>query len=381
MMTRPLPTLNDMKDVRGKRVIVRASLDVPIQDGVVQNYFRVMRAIPTMLNLVNAGARVIILTHIGRDPKTTLAPLAPILNEHVPTTFIPHLLGREVEQAIESLQNGSVLLLENLRSHVEEETNDEGFARKLASYGDYYVNDAFAVSHRAHASIVGIPKYLPHFAGFTFAEEYNQLQKVLKPEAPSLFILGGAKFETKQPLIEQYAEAYTNVFVGGALANDLFKGKGYEVGKSLLSPVDLSESPLLLKKNILIPTDVTTLRGDTRRVTDSTTVEKDENIRDAGPKTMKMLAPLIKKAKTILWNGPFGDYEHGFDTYTKECAKLIAESEAYSVVGGGDTVAAIESLALNEKFGFLSTAGGAMLCFLEDGTLPGIEALLQEKTK
>lgn len=366
-------------DLRGKYVLVRTSFDVPIKDGKVQNTFRIAKALPTITFLREQGARVLLLTHIGRDPKNTTLPLIDSLLElGVSAKHVPAVIGPTVEEAIAQMDDGAVVLLENLRVHAEEEANDETFAKTLASYADIYVNDAFAVSHRAHASIVGIPKYIPGYAGITFMEEYSELNKALEPEHPSLFILGGAKFETKAPLIEQYSHEYTNTFIGGAIANDFLKGKGCEVGSSLVSPVDLHGNPLLVQKNVLLPVDMIAVGDDGAHPAVCSTMQHDEKILDVGPETIKMLAPYIERAKTILWNGPLGNYEAGYDAATKACAELVAKSSAYSIVGGGDTVAAIESLGIQEAFGFLSTAGGAMLEFLEKRTLPGIEAL--EKT-
>ncbi len=370
-------TLTDIGDVQGKRVIVRASLDVPIKDGVVQNYFRVERAIPTIQFLLERGAKVVILTHIGRDPKNSTSPLVEALKRYISVTYVDGVVGEEVQQAIEKMENGTALLLENVRAYAEEEANDAAFAARLATNGDIFVNDAFAVSHRAHASIVGISAHIPGYAGITFFEEYTELQKALSPQTPSLFILGGAKFETKAPLIEEYTLHYTHAFVGGAIANDFLKAKGYEVGESLLSPVDLSDSPLLVKENLLLPIDVVAVSGSESRQVASDEVRSDEKILDVGLGTVEMLTPYIQSAKTILWNGPMGNYEGGYDVATKALAEKIAQSEAFSIVGGGDTVAAIEALGLNESFGFLSTAGGAMLEFLEKKSLPGIDALKQ----
>lgn len=375
MSTTSIKTLKEMPELTGKVVIVRASLDVPIKDGVVQNHFRVTRAVPTIEHLLDGGAKVIILTHVGRDPKNSTLPLVEALKKYIPVTHVDAVIGEEVMEAIKNMPEKSVLLLGNLRAHKEEEENDEVFAKTLASYADFYVNDAFAVSHRAHASIVGIPKFIPSFGGFTFMEEYTELTKALTPVAPSLFILGGAKYETKVRLVEDYTNSYTHTFIGGALANDFLKGKGYEVGTSLVSPVDLSNSPLLQKENLLLPPDVLAVKGDVSRVSPSDGVTPEENILDIGEKSIEMLAPYIKDAQTILWNGPLGYYEGGYDKATKACAQLVAESNAFSIVGGGDTVAAIESLGISDSFGFLSTAGGAMLEFLEKKTLPGIDAL------
>ncbi len=369
--------IRSIKDVpvSGKRVIVRTSLDVPIKEGVVQNAFRIEKAMPTINHLLQGGARVILLTHVGRDPKNSTLPLLEPLRQYCAVTHVDAVLGEAVESAVEHMQECSVLLLGNLRAHTEEEENSESFAKELALYADVYVNDAFAVSHRAHASIVGIPKYIPGYAGLTFMEEYTELSKALTPEQPSLFILGGAKFETKSPLIEQFSHKYSHTFIGGALANDFLKAKGCEVGTSLVSPVDLKGNPLLLEERILLPVDMIARGEHEAHVAVCNTMQADEKILDVGPESISMLEPYIKEAKTILWNGPLGNYEAGFDDATKACARLVAESDAYSIVGGGDTVAAIESLGLSESFGFLSTSGGAMLEFLEKRTLPGIEAL------
>jgi len=373
-MISPRP-ITELTDLYGMRVIVRASLDVPMHNGVVQNEFRVTRAIPTIAYLIERGARVIIITHLGRNPENSTLPLIASLEKHIPVTHVPGVVGEDVYGRVAHMKEGSAILLENLRSLPGEEGNDPVLAETLASYADFYVNDAFAVSHRAHASIVGVPKHLPSFAGITFMEELTELTKALTPEHPSLFILGGAKYETKEPLIEAYAETYTHSFIGGALANDFLKAKGFEVGASLVSPVDLRENPIVEKENILIPTDVVAVKDDVYRTIGVEEVSPDEKILDVGPQTIETLAPYIREAKTILWNGPLGNYEDGYGDATKACAELIAQSDAFSIVGGGDTVAAIEALGLGESFGFLSTAGGAMLEFLEKKTLPGIEAL------
>lgn len=364
-----------LEDVYGLRFLVRSSLDIPIENGVAEDHFRLRRAIPTFLHLLDKGARVIILTHVGRDPENSTAPLVPLLERYFPVKHVPAVVGDDVYGAIAHMKEGTALILQNLRAHPGEEKNDEEFARTLASYADFYVNDAFAVSHREHASIVGLPKHLPAFAGFTFLEEYDGLRKAFTPGEPSLFVLGGAKFETKAPLIEEYSKTYAHTFIGGALANDFLKGKGYEVGTSLVSGVSLSGSPLLTDERIIIPEDVVVEHDGIKRTALTPDVRADERIVDVGIESIEKLASHIESAQTILWNGPLGNYEGGYDVATKRCAELIAKSSAFSVVGGGDTVAAIEALGLNDSFGFLSTAGGAMLEFLEKKTLPGIEMI------
>lgn len=380
-----LPKLTDIDALKGRYVFLRASLNVPIENGVVRNQFRLMRGMATLNYLTHAGARVILAGHISNDKKTekseTLLPVYEVLKEHSSITFCEEVTTTLTKNKRDSLQDGEVLLIENLRHDPREKKNDANFARELADLADLYVNDSFAVSHREHASVVGITKYIKGYAGLNFVHEVEELEKARKPESPSLFLIGGAKFETKIPLISEYLDTYDNIFVGGALAHDFFKAKGFEIGKSRFSDTDMKKSSLLDNKKILLPIDVTVMGPKGIRVTTPDNVEKDENILDSGPATTDMLSKYINEAKTILWNGPLGDYKKGFDKGTVACAKSVADAAGYSIVGGGDTIAAIESLNCQEKFGFLSTAGGAMLVFLEKGTLPGIEALKHSKKK
>lgn len=378
---KPVAITEVTKNLRGKTVLVRASLNAPTEDGEVTNHFRITRAIPTISCLAHAGAKVVVLAHIGRDPNESLEPVYEALKERFPITFLPSLERDLIADAVTSMADGDVLLLENVRSDAREKENNDAFAQMLASYADIYVNDAFADSHREHASIVGIPKYLPGYMGQSFKEEYLQLSFVEKPKHPAFFVTGGAKFETKRPLIERFLTLYDYVFVGGALANDFLKAKGHEVGTSLVSESTEGIEALLHNEKLLLPADVVVEGPQGVRTVAADAVEKDEKIVDVGPDTIAFLRGKIMESKTILWNGPLGFYEGGYDTATKQMATLIAESPGYSVVGGGDTIAAIESLGLNDRFCFLSTAGGAMMTFLEKGTLPGIEALLESKKK
>lgn len=376
MNNHPLPQITDCPDLKDKRVLVRADFDVPVENGRVVDGFRLLRGLPTIEFLVDAEAKVILLGHIGRDPENSLQPVYGFLQEKFDLVFTGELLGEQTTKAVAEMSAGQVVMLENLRQDPREKENDPEFAKQLASLADIYVDGAFSVAHREHASMVGVPQLLPGYASINFAHEVSELSKALEPQSPALFILGGAKFETKIPLVERYLEIYDQVFVGGALANDLFKGLGYEVGQSLVSEIDLSDHPLLKHPKIILPIDVVvkTEDGDTK-VVPADEVSATENILDVGPASIEMLREKAEQAKTILWNGPMGDYEHGFDAQTKACAQMIADSDAYSVVGGGDTVAAIEELDIQAEFGFVSTAGGAMLEFLEHGTLPAIEVL------
>lgn len=375
MASPTLPSIADVADLEGTYVLVRISLNVPVANGAVTNLFRIEQCMPTIKHLINKGARVILCSHIGRKEDESLLPVHQALQQFISVQFSPEVVGETTTRMRNELRNGEVLLLENVRRDPREVENDPAFAAELAALADVFVNDDFAASHRAHASLHAICKLLPSYAGLNFIHEHTELLKVMHPESPSLFILGGAKFETKMPLVEKYLDIYDHIFIGGALANDFFKAKGFEVGTSLVSEISLRDSHLLSHPKILLPVDVTAVKNDVPRVTEPNMVEKDESILDVGPKTIEMLTSFVKPAKTVLWNGPMGNYENGFKRETLACAELVAEAEAYTVVGGGDTVAAIESLHAEDRYSFLSTAGGAMLTFLEEGTLPALEAL------
>lgn len=365
---------------RGQRILLRASLNVPLQNGVVSNPFRLDRALQTIEELSLHGARVIVLGHIGREQTASLKPVFEALRTRakVPIQFCDGVSGKSVEKKVQTLRDGDVLLLENVRRDARETANDPTFAAELALLGDVYVNDAFSDAHRRHASIVGIPKLLPSFAGPRFMEELRGIQEAITPKSPSLAIVGGAKFITKEPLLKTLLTKYDRVFVGGALANDFLEAQGHSVGASLTSPHS-SAKELLKDSKLLLPTDVAVLTADEKKVVKKVDdIQTKDQVYDVGPASIKKLAPHIEKARTILWNGPLGNFEAGFDEATNEVAKLIAETKAVSVVGGGDTIAAIEKLHLSERFSFVSTAGGAMLQFISEGTLPGIEVLQEE---
>ena len=372
----PFKSITECQQLKGKYVLLRASTNVPIKNGEVSNQFRLVRGLATVRYLVSEGAKVIIVGHVGSDGSISIKPVADIFAQHIKSSFVPAITGAVVKNTRDKMQDGDVIFLENIRRDPREKENDSDFARELADLADIYVNDAFAASHRVHTSLVGVPLLLPSYVGLNFVHEYEELTKARHPKSQSLFMLGGAKFGTKLPLVEKFLDIYDCVFIGGALANDFFKAKGYEVGRSMVSEVDLSDSPLLNNDRVLVPVDVTVQNGvGETRVCAPNELKVDEIIYDMGPATVTLLKLMIEKAATVLWNGPFGDYEKGFDQYTKEVASLVALAKCYSVVGGGDTVASIETLGLQDKFNFMSTAGGAMLTFLETGTLPAIEAL------
>jgi len=369
-------TLEDIGDVRGKRVIVRSELNTPIENGKVSDNYRIEKAAPTLTWLSERGAKTIVIAHLGRNPEDSLRPVYEELKKILPSAkFVPDLIGEEASGAVASLQEGEVLLLENVRCNEGEKKNDEALSKALACYAEYYVDDAFGATHRSHASVVGIPMHIPSYAGLLVEREIKELSNGLSPESPSLFILGGAKFETKEPLLEAVIERYDNIFIGGALANDFLKAKGYEVGASLVSEGAEGIHELAQSEKIVLPIDVF-VEGETavvvKKVED---VLQNEKIVDIGPESITELGMSIAHAEFLLWNGPLGYYEGGFTESTRETAQLVADAKGYSIIGGGDTVAAIRNLDLEDKMNFISTGGGAMLEFLVRGELPGIKAL------
>ncbi len=368
--------ITEERNLKGKYVIVRSSCNVPLDDnGQVTNRYRLKRALPTLQFLRDAGARTILLAHIGREETDTLRPVFDAFLTLIPMTWGGNVGKAELLTARNQMSDGDIVMVENLRQDAREANNDTTFAAELAELGDIYVDDAFDNIHREHASMVGIPTLLPSFAGITLAEEVAHLSAVMTPQPPALLMLGGAKFETKLPLIEKYLALYDQVFVGGALANDILLADGHTVGTSLVSEMSLRGLPFLMSEKLLRPVDVVVTSERGQRTCAVSAVMADEKIIDMGPDTVAMLAPYITNAKTILWNGPLGIYESGAGGSTEAVAQLVANSAAMSVIGGGDTVAAVEALGINDKFGFVSIGGGAMLTLLESGTTPALTAL------
>ncbi len=368
-------SIKELKDITGKRVLVRVDFNLPIENAQVMDDFRIKKSLPTIEFLINEGARLILISHHSSVGQT-LAPVAEALNKFIKAKFVPDIVGSEAQKAVEEMEAGEIILLENLRDNKGEKDCDESFAASLAKFGDIYVNEAFPVSHRADASLVLLPKLLPAYAGFQLEEEVKNLSIAFKdPEHPFLFILGGAKFSTKLPLIERYLELADDVFIGGAMSNDVLKAKGYEVGKSLVDESGYDIKKFLENEKLITPEDVVIQIGDKLINKGVGEVQADEVILDIGDETIKKLEPYIKNAKLILWNGPVGKYEVGGEKGTKHLLKLVAESKAKSIIGGGDTVALISAMNLEKDFFFISTGGGATLEFLANGTLPGIKAL------
>jgi len=378
-MIEGIKIIKDISKLKGKKVLLRLGLNVPLIDDCVEdcieNDFRIKKSMPTIEYLKEKGAKTIIISHIWGDETLTLKPVYEYMKKLTDISFGGDSMDPGAKDKIAKMKSGDVMMMENLRLHEGEMENDFAFASSLAGLGEIYVNDAFSVSHRNHASIVSLPKLLPSYAGLLFEKEIENLSVVLDPPKPFLFILGGAKFETKIPLIIKYLDKADYVFAGGALANEFFQAKGFKVGNSLVSDMDFGLEEFLDRKNLILPKDVTVRNSRGIFVKSPESVTDQDQILDIGMETIAELKDLIDKSKFILWNGPVGDYEKGFRDGTLDLAKAIAESSAQSIVGGGDTFAVISKINLEEEFSFTSSAGGSMLEFVYTGTLPGIEIL------
>lgn len=374
-----MKSIKTLKQLKGKRILLRTDFNIPLgKDNSISKdeAVRIEKSLETILFLKKKGAKIIIMSHIGRDSKDSLAPIAKYLQKKIKLTFLKDHIQDTVHEHIKTMKAGDIVMLENLRRDEGEVTNSSSFARGLSRLGDIYVNDAFAVSHRRHASIVGIPKFLPSYAGLLLEDEAKHLSKVFKkPKKPFLFILGGAKFETKLPLIKKYLKIADTIFVGGALQNNFLKAEGLEIGSSLIDEKRYNLGSLLRTKKIMLPKDLIVRKGKEVRISGINEVAHDEVIVDIGPASIQELGKKIEEAKMILWNGPLGLYEDGFTKSTELIAKKITKSQAFSLVGGGDTIVTIKKLKLEKNIDFISTGGGAMLEYLERGKLPGIEAL------
>ena len=369
--------LRNIKDVgvAGKRVLVRTSLNVPISGGRVLDDFRLAASAETLRFLSARGGRVVVLAHLGREGDT-LRPVVDALASHVSgmrLQFVDITPGQFASFEVPTDPN-VITVMENVRKYKGEEENDPELAHAFASLGDVFVNDAFADSHREHASIVGIPKYLPSYAGLLVEREVEKLSAAREPMHPALAVIGGAKFETKEPLISRLLQSYDRVCVGGALVNDFFKVCGYNIGKSLMS-AQSPDKALMNNQRLELPNDVVVAVDGRARSTVPEDVKDEESISDAGPATGRRWATYIADAAFVLMNGPLGVYEHGFNTETEHMARALAESKAHAVVGGGDTIAALSKQHFDPERVFLSTGGGSMLQFLADGTLVGLEPL------
>lgn len=387
-------TIEDF-DVENKRVLVRVDFNVPLDDaGNITDDTRIRAALPTINYLIGKGAKIILMSHLGRpkgkpNPKYSLAPVAKKLSELLNRQVIlaPDCVGEEVEKIVSQMKPKDVVLLENVRFHEEEEKNDIEFAEKLAKPGDIFINDAFGTAHRAHASTAGIAKFLPAGAGYLMQKEIEIMGSALEnPKRPFVAILGGAKVGDKIGVIKNLLNKVDALLIGGGMAFTFLKSQGYEIGKSLLEEDKIELAASLLKEaeekkvKLLLPEDVVVTseikEGMPYETVSVENIQPDKIGVDIGEKTREKFAEIIKEAKTVVWNGPMGVFEiKPYDAGTLAIAKAMAESEAITIVGGGDSVAAVEQLGLAESMAHVSTGGGASLEFLEGKELPGVAAL------
>lgn len=377
-------------EIEGKRVLVRCDFNVPLENGEITDDRRITEAMPTIEFLLDHGAAVILCSHLGRPkgitPEFSLAPVAKRLSELLgsPVPLLTDCVGEEVKAATANLQPGEAVLLENVRFHSEEEANDPAFASELASLAEIFVNDAFGTAHRAHASTEGVTHFLPAVAGFLIEKELEYLGKALsEPKRPFVAILGGAKVKDKIAVIESLLPKVDSMIIGGGMAFTFLKAQGFEIGKSLLDESNLEFAKRILSEadgKILLPVDVvaTAELSETAAtsICSAQQIPADQLGADIGPESISIFSEVILKAGTVVWNGPMGVFEmEPFAAGTKAVADALAESSAVTIVGGGDSAAAVEKFGVAEKMSHVSTGGGASLEFLEGKTLPGIAAL------
>ena len=386
-------------EVTGKRVLLRVDFNVPLDDDLnIIDDSRIMAALPTIHYLLNNKAKVIVCSHLGRPkgmsiPKFSLAPVARRLSEilGVSVSLASDAIGESAHKLVDAMQDGDIIMLENIRFYKEEEENDDMFARELASLADVFVNDAFGTAHRAHASTAGIARHIPAVAGFLMNGEIRSLSKVTEsPVQPFVVILGGAKVSDKIGVIQKLIDKASAILIGGAMANTFIVAQGGTIGMSRYEKdkVEVAKNILTLaeKKNVKIVLPIDTIvanefspKAKVKKVPSFVVPEGFQGM-DIGKKTAKLFKKELKNANTIVWNGPMGVYEFKrFQAGTKAIAKAVAKSDAVSVIGGGDSVAAIRELGFADKVTHLSTGGGATLCFLEGAPLPGVDMLEDKK--
>ena len=396
-MCKGFSSLKDF-DVTDKTVLIRADLNVPRQNGIVTDTTRIDRLKPTIDYLTSKGAKILILSHFGRpdgeqNAEMSLAFLVPVLEKQwaAPVSFSPDCIGDHARDMAKILQNGQVLLLENVRFHKGEKANDPEFSKELASLGDIYVNDAFSVSHRAHASTAGIAEFLPSAAGLLMEEELNALSAALEnPQKPVLAVTGGSKISSKLNVLNNLVKKVDYLILGGGMANTFLYANGIDMGKSLCEKDMKEEARTVMEKakanncEIILPRDVvvvTHLKENAEHQTVSVNnIPKDHMAIDIGPETISYIQEKVEDSKTIVWNGPMGVFEiKPFDRGTNEVASCAAKQtqagQIISVAGGGDTVSALENAGAVKGFSYISTAGGAFLEWLEGKDLPGVKAL------
>ncbi len=390
-------TVKDI-DVKGERVLVRVDFNVPLVEGAVADDTRVRAALPTLRYLIDHGARVIVVSHLGRpkgepDPRFSLRPVRRVLQRLLGrnVVFVDDIVGQEAQEAVSRMVDGEILMLENVRFHPGEKANDPAFARALASLADVYVNDAFGAAHRAHASTCGVAEYLPAVAGLLLAREVDMLTSLLtEPERPFVAILGGSKVSDKIGVIDRLLDCCDALIVGGGMCFTFLVAKGVDVGRSIVEQDWIDPAKRMLEKatarsvELLLPVDFVVadqvVEDAETAIVGREEIPADMMGLDIGPTSVELFKGTIATARTIFWNGPMGVFEMTpFATGTREVAQAVARNNrATSVVGGGDSVAALKKFGLEERITFVSTGGGASMMLLEGRPLPGVEALLDK---
>jgi len=393
-----IKSIKKVKKLAGKKILLRADFNVPLENGKVVNDFKILRELPTIQFLIDNNCKIIIITHLGR-PKPgkikkefSLEPVANKLSKLLfkKVKFVDGNFGFKAGTEVSKMKNKDVLILENLRFEKGEKSNSKIFAKELARLADIYVNDAFANSHRNHTSMSAIKNYLPFYAGLLLEEEVIHFEKIFNPEKPLIVIIGGAKLDTKIPLITKFIKKAHRILIGGAIANNFFLAHNIEVGQSHIDKKNLNltksiiNRPTSSSKKILLPIDVIVSSKSLKwkpEIRKINSINKNEYIFDIGPETIKLYSKFIKKAKTIIWNGPLGMFEEDhYKSGTLVIAMLIAarsSGKAYGVVGGGETVEALKLTKMLEYVDWVSTGGGAMLSYLGGEKMPGLRGLIK----
>ena len=386
-----IKTIRDVKKMAGKRVLLRTDFNVPFSRGAVKDDFKLRAQLPTIRYLLHHKCRIVIITHFGRPrgkniKKYSLKPIAAYLSKLLKkrVVFVNDITGFKAGNAANNLKDGQVAMLENLRFAPGEVKNSLKFAKILSSFSDIYVNDAFSASHRNHASVSAIKNYLPAYAGLLLEEEIISLEKALNPKRPLVVVIGGAKVDTKIPMIQKFYGKAQRILIGGAVANNFLAARKFVTGKSLLSKKGIRRVNKLIGSKILLPVDVVVGTGKNnlkiklRKIKD---VEAGDCIYDIGPDTIRLYAKYVKQASTIIWNGPMGFFEvRDFRSGTLSIARVIAarsKGRAFGIVGGGETIEALNMTKMGEYIDWISTGGGAMLAYLGGENMPGLEGLVK----